>query len=123
MRLMWLAVIGLVAVPMLVRAECGWLLMTPPLIESRSGKGMGLPNTLAPLTEWTHEASYDTAAACEAGRRAMKRLVGFLKPSERKGLEDAMKKGVVLLHLPEATLINTQYDFARCLPASQVPVR
>jgi hypothetical protein len=34
-----------------------------------------------------------------------------------------MKKGVVLLHLPEATLINTQYDFARCLPASQVPVR
>ena len=66
MRLMWLAVIGLVAVAMLAQAECGWLLMTPPLIESRSGKGMGLPNTLAPLTEWTHEASYDTAAACEA---------------------------------------------------------
>jgi hypothetical protein len=100
MRLKSLAVIGLVVIPMLARAECGWLLMVPPTIGDRG-------NDSAALALWRQHAAYDTAAACE------------------KGLEEIKRRGIVLKWNDSDPSTGDQiaWKSGRCLPASQVPVR
>jgi hypothetical protein len=94
MRLKWLAVIGLVAVPMLAQAECGWLLMVPPLFD-RHGKPIPQGEALhRPMIEWIHDSAYDSATGCEERRRKIRSQTEVW-----------------------------QEMWARCLPASQVPVR
>src|SRR5262249_36093635 len=100
----WFAVVALVAVPALARAE-GWLLMVPPNTNTRTfGAAFGpdtpplsiLPDEqahwtvyeeavlrqlgddlAAPLTRWTQYRAVDSAQACEALRRnALTRSIG-----------------------------------------------
>jgi hypothetical protein len=105
MRLKWLAVIGLVAVPMLARAECGWLLMMPP------DRGSDVPAADrpvfdAPVSVWVQHSAYDPAEACERGKAAaIDRMLQYAK--------------LGLVSPADAAVPAS----ARCLPASQVPVR
>jgi hypothetical protein len=64
-----LAVVVLVAVPMLGHAECGWLLMMPRLYDANTDKR--LPDRIAlsaPLSEWSQGGAFDSAANCETKR-------------------------------------------------------
>ena len=50
----------------------GWILMLPPLKKYEKEKHMvrrwQAAQTDAPLVQWKHEHSYNTAAACQVGR-------------------------------------------------------
>ena len=49
---------------------CGWLLFTPPtdIFEITPGRKEVGVVTNAPLKQWKHEASFDTAKECEAAK-------------------------------------------------------
>lgn len=54
-------------------AQCGWLLMLPPhdivdLVIGDKRRREPVIRTDAPLKQWTHEASFDTAKECEAAK-------------------------------------------------------
>jgi hypothetical protein len=94
MSLKWLAVVALVAVPMLAQAE-RWLLMVPPVNQDVSAAA-------PPLVEWVQWRVYDTASACE------KELAGLRGATTTEYGQN-----------PDAIAAWR----ARCLPASEVPVR
>ena len=97
-----MALIGLVVIPTLAQVECGWLLMVPPYsFASRAA----LPQV--PLIQWEQVSAFDTAEQCE---RSISREYVDHEAQARQGE-------------PNATRLFAQYLYARCLPASQVPVR
>jgi hypothetical protein len=93
-----LGVLAMVAVPVLANAECGWLLMVPITMP-----GVQVIRE-APLAEWYQYGAFDTAASCDDAR------VSTWKRATQSA--DATNK-VLAVAMPNA----------RCLPASQVPVR
>jgi len=89
-----LAVVALVMVPMLALAE-RWLLMVPPVNQDVSAAA-------PPLVEWVRWGVYDTASACEN--------------------ELATMRGATTTEYGQSPDAIAAWR-ARCLPASQVPVR
>jgi hypothetical protein len=90
-----LAVLALVALPVIANAECGWLLMTPPVLDKRTGRQIAereLPNR--PLVEWFQQRAFDSAAQCEEAKGRITSASGA-----------------------------PAFFYSRCLPASVVPVK
>jgi hypothetical protein len=85
----------LVAVPVLAQAECGWLLMVPPLFDKKGNDIPGREAIHRPMAEWIQDSAHDSAAGCEERFRQM-------------------------ISKPRVYPVELS---ARCLPASQVPVR
>lgn len=103
MKALFLAILGLIVTAEggLVARGCGWYLLKPPLLEKGPTEEQVLQESPqwrgadkahlrdlvaalqldrnAPLSRWTHEASFDTAAACQEGR---KRLIAFEQSQE-----------------------------------------
>ena len=50
----------------------GWFLFTPPLFPD------GKVNTASPLSEWSHEKSFDTAKECEAYKEEARSRAGAI---------------------------------------------
>ena len=92
-----LFVIALVVFPMLAHAECGWLLMVPPVS----------PGPKAPMVEWRQEGAFDSARDCVAGQASL--ATAYKSWEAGNELEREAYKMILL--------------FSRCLPASQVTVR
>jgi hypothetical protein len=101
----WLAVMGLVGFPKLAQAECGWLLMIPGYASSAREFAEA---TSRPVSQWVQFAAYDSAAACQEGRRKR-----FLEIWDLAQQVTAEEKAAIFMRVSEH----------RCLPASQVPVR
>lgn len=94
-----LVIVALPVLAGLAQAECGWLLMYPPSRSSTSDTESNFDRvvraTQKPIREWIQDSAYDSAAKCEAARDAYMMGVGRAMWT----------------------------SFARCLPASQVPMR
>ena len=93
----WLTVAALIASPLVAHADCGWVLLAPPMRADQTF------DTGAPLIDWVQEGAYDNATACSNGQIAL---------SER----------LKILKLPQDTQLVALYR-SRCLPASVVPIR
>jgi hypothetical protein len=92
----WLAVVVLVAAPALAHAECGWLLMVPPVLDKRTLNAIGTRAAInAPVSEWDQEEAFDSAEKCEEARRRL----------------------IASRHFDPVDSLS------RCLPASLVPVK
>jgi hypothetical protein len=83
--------------------------MKPPVRRDAAANGGRTVAVKAPIAEWIQVAAYDSAGACEAGKtewqeRLAKSQVG--SPDDRRNV------------IPFAVAA-----LARCLPASQVPVK
>jgi hypothetical protein len=102
MSLKGLAVVALVAFPILAQGDCGWLLMKPPGTLSL----LDPVNPVAPISQSYQSAAFDSAEACERWRRAD---IASARDAEMRG------KG--------GRITTMQAGLSRCLPASQVPVR
>jgi hypothetical protein len=118
-------VLALLAVPALAHAECGWLLMVPPSltasthVDPRGGRGesWGFPA----VAVWGQSGAYDSASACEADRRALVRWRSN-EVHDPDVVMDRVRRGEYgALSLAEQAYARVVW--ARCLPASQVPVR
>jgi hypothetical protein len=108
----WLVATALTVLPMLAQAECGWLLMTPPVTGER-GKGTYQSHHGRPMVEWSQHSAHDSAQSCE---REKSREVAQLDAMAEKITDPKIHRDLKVMVM----LANMQY---RCLPASQVPVR
>lgn len=96
--------------PLLAQAECGWLLMTPPI-----GDG-DQPDVRAPLAQWHQQGAYDSAGECQAAIEAAYVRAKAEPWPEPRNLEEAQR----LLRRAQSRLALMQ---GRCLPASSVPIK
>jgi hypothetical protein len=62
MMVRWFVTAGLVAIPLLAAAECGWVLMLPKVV--------GPNEQMGPLSSWYQEKAFDSARECEEFRHA-----------------------------------------------------
>jgi hypothetical protein len=95
MTVRWFATLGLVAIPLLAQAECGWLLMVPLQLNDK-------------VADWTQMGAYDMAAQCETERLQLSR--SYRQRAESSGKQSDREE-------------HQLWANSRCLPASQVPVR
>jgi len=85
----------------------GWLLMTPSFEGYFFGQDFKWLDK-APVNQWVHEASFDTAVECQAEILVRSKLAGEM----RKGLpEDKQILGIRLLE---------RYMLSRCVPADYI---
>ena len=120
-----LIAVALAALPLLANAECGWLLLVPPSLTASSwprpgGGGIqswGFP----PESAWGQHGAYDSASACETDRRVLvqQRSDGVNDPDVV--MDRVRRGGYGSLTLAEQAYARVVW--ARCLPASQVPIR
>jgi hypothetical protein len=108
----WLVTTALTVLPVLAQAECGWLLMVPP-VTGDPGKGTYQSLAGRPMAEWSQHSAHDSAESCE---RAKSQEVAQLDATAEKITDPNVYRNLKVLVM----LANANY---RCLPASQVPVR
>jgi hypothetical protein len=137
-----------VAIPSLVSAECGWLLLMPPLAESkinkitwevadepdplRAGVRAATVTTLtydrflnktAELREWVQSFAFDSADDCERGRSDMLKRADAERKKARESSKGRSKKTERRIDLVQdmikAIQFGQQFE-SRCLPASTV---
>jgi hypothetical protein len=118
-------VLALLAVPALAPAECGWLLLVPPSLTAswwpRPGGGGIQEWGFPPESAWGQHGAYDSASACEADRRALVRWRTNEVHDPDVAMDRVRRGEYGALSLAEQAYARVVW--ARCLPASQVPVR
>src|SRR5262249_3474755 len=118
----WLAIIGLGLTPALASADCGWLLMRPPLehqgeVMHRTARAEWWDRVVlgrGEIAAWVQWSAYDTAAECEAKLEA-------LRARSRETAETAAEADPEQAARQRA--VQQALRRARCLPASLVPLR
>jgi hypothetical protein len=134
-----IALIGLAAVPTLAQAECGWLLMVPPDMPVPGStpapdawkawfegyEKQTEANIRAPLSHGTQWKAFDSARECEAESDREKDLhLAVLRADvEQKGPPGSEAETARQLRAEINMGRAKRWNSARCLPASQVPVR
>src|SRR5262245_58589429 len=66
--------------PVLAHAECGWLLMMPPMLADGPAS--------RPMSEWSQIAAFDTAEACERRLHGDQQAGAELRQRSGLGLDE-----------------------------------
>jgi hypothetical protein len=130
----WLVILACLVAPSLAHAE-GWLLMIPPTTPvelppnvlfteawSNAYAAQTQTDIRAPLVQWEQHRAFDSAHACEyelfsIRHREIDTLNDYARRSGSWHADFAAR--IQVLQIAEIKRL----DHARCLPASQVPVR
>jgi hypothetical protein len=92
-----------------VLLTCGWFLFTAPLAPD------GKVRTGSPLSEWSHEKSFDTAKECETYKEEVNQNL--------KALREWAKQQNMPLHTHEYWRIAAPRAYGRCISSDAVKVK